>query len=102
MAVYTCKETKPFYLEKSPFDNLSTFKESGDINGRLSGPENRHPELIIQINHEVRTILTAILGFSQLIRQEGLSCEDRKAYTEHIYQETEHLLKTFNRILELL
>jgi signal transduction histidine kinase len=98
----TCEEIRNLYLEESPSDWILSVEESGDIKGMIQGSGGRDREFAIHINHEVRTSMTAIMGFSQLLRQDSLTCEDRLAYAEYICQETERLLGTFNQLLELL
>jgi nitrogen-specific signal transduction histidine kinase len=102
MTKYTCEEIKSFYLEESPSVCLPYVKDSGENNSRVTGPGNHNPQFTMQINHEVRTSMNAIMGFSQLLRQDSLPCEDRTAYTEYICQETENLLRIFNQLLELI
>jgi signal transduction histidine kinase len=102
MTEYTCEEIMNLYMEESISNDLSFLKGSQNNNNIIPGSVCRDREFIARINHEVRTSMTAIIGFSQLLRQDGLSGEDKTAFAEYICQETEHLLKTFNHLLEQL
>lgn len=53
------------------------------------------------LNHEMRTPLNSIFGFSELLSEESLSVEDRKQYIQLIRKSSERMFHTINDILEL-
>ena len=57
------------------------------------------PEYPVRINHEIRTSMNAIMGFTQILNCDGILNEDRKSYSEIIIKETENLLQAFDQIL---
>ena len=56
---------------------------------------------IENISHEIRTPLNAIIGFSSLLEEEGLSTEQRKEYHELIYDCNTTLLRVIDDILQV-
>jgi PAS domain S-box-containing protein len=53
------------------------------------------------ISHEIRTPMNAIVGFANLMREPGLSQEDRDSYTEIISRSSHHLLSIVNDVIEI-
>jgi signal transduction histidine kinase len=74
--------------------------QQGICNNAAGNILNR--ERISLFNHEVRTAMNAIMGFSRIINTENITAEFRKSCTEVICQESEHLLDVFNQILQVL
>lgn len=61
-------------------------------------------EFLANMSHELRTPLNAILGFSEIIREEGLGAVGQRKYVEYaadIHQSGSHLLEKINDILDL-
>lgn len=61
-------------------------------------------EFLANMSHELRTPLNAILGFSEIIREEGLGAVGQKKYVEYaadIHDSGSHLLAKINDILDL-
>lgn len=56
---------------------------------------------LANLNHEMRTPLNSIFGFSELLSEESLSVEDRKQYIQLIRKSSERMFHTINDILEL-
>ena len=56
---------------------------------------------VASVSHEVRTPLTAILGYADLLRDEGLSPRERAAHLETIRRNGDHLLAVVGDILDL-
>lgn len=53
------------------------------------------------MNHEVRTPLNGIFGFTQLLKEEGITKEKINLYTDIIYQSGKRLMETIENILEI-
>ena len=56
---------------------------------------------LANLNHEMRTPLNSIFGFSELLSEESLSLDDRKKYIQLIRKSSERMFHTINDILEL-
>ncbi|MFM9181985.1 MAG: sensor histidine kinase [Phycisphaerales bacterium] len=56
---------------------------------------------VASVSHEVRTPLTAILGYADLLRDDGLSPRERAAHLETIRRNGDHLLAVVGDILDL-
>jgi PAS domain S-box-containing protein len=60
-------------------------------------------EFMASISHELRTPLHTIIGFAELMREEGegpLNSKQRR-FMEHIHTDSEHLLGLINDVLDL-
>jgi len=57
-------------------------------------------EFIANMNHEVRTPLTQILGFAQLLKSDSLTPEERGQYIDNICDSGRELLDIFNKTLD--
>lgn len=56
---------------------------------------------LANMSHEIRTPLNAIVGFSNLLDERGITPEERKEYVELINRNTDTLLVLVNDILDL-
>lgn len=58
---------------------------------------------LANMSHELRTPLNAIIGFSELIKEEGVGPlnEKQKEYIDYIHESGKHLLSLINDILDL-
>ncbi len=61
---------------------------------------NLKTRFINHIAHELRTPLSAILGFGRLIGQEGPLSNDRQEYAQVIVRNSTHLLRLVNNLLD--
>ena len=52
------------------------------------------------VAHELRTPLSAILGFSRLLGQEGSASNERREYAQVIVRNSTHLLRLVNNLLD--
>jgi signal transduction histidine kinase/ActR/RegA family two-component response regulator len=52
------------------------------------------------IAHELRTPLSAVLGFGRLLGQDGAGTSDRQAYAQVIVRNSTHLLRLVNNLLD--
>ncbi len=58
-------------------------------------------EMLSSISHEMRTPLTAILGFNELLMQESIDPEKARQFLELSYQEGERLRELIDDLLDL-
>jgi PAS domain S-box-containing protein len=60
-------------------------------------------EFLASMSHELRTPLNTILGFSELLSEEGVGAlnEKQKRFVSHIRRDAQHLLELINDILDL-
>ncbi|MCM2357393.1 MAG: ATP-binding protein [Geobacteraceae bacterium] len=71
-----------------------------DITGRME-LERLKDEMISAVSHEMRTPLTAILGFSDFMLENEVEPEQRKSYLSTIHLETERLNELIGNFLDL-
>lgn len=67
----------------------------------LSGTELMRSNFISDFSHEFRTPINSLSGFAQLVRDGGLSFEERDEYLQIIVDESERLSGLSERILAL-
>jgi PAS domain S-box-containing protein len=60
-------------------------------------------EFLASMSHELRTPLHTILGFTELLEEEGAGplTEKQKRFVQHVHQDSSHLLELINDILDL-
>ncbi|MDX2199770.1 MAG: ATP-binding protein [Phycisphaerae bacterium] len=58
-------------------------------------------DFLANISHEVRTPLTAILGYADVLLEPGLAAEQRRTHVDTIKRNGEHLLAVINDVLDL-
>ena len=90
----------PFIENKSSIPDIDEHRQEQYNGNKVQG--FMCPDSVNEINHEVRTCLNAIVGFSQILNFENVSTEDKQRYLGVIYQETDHLLRIFDRIMKIL
>jgi len=56
---------------------------------------------LANLSHEIRTPMNGIIGFSELLRYEGLNPVDRKEYIRLIHQSSNQLLSIINDIIDV-
>ena len=81
-------------LERSEVD-LRDAKDRAEESNRLKSA------FLANMSHEIRTPLNAIVGFSDVLTDEGISNEERESYSEIIKSNSSLLLRLINDILDL-
>lgn len=67
---------------------------------RAEESEELKNEFLGNLNHEIRTPLTAIRGFSEVLRLQAAS-EEARSYVERIITASDHLMNLFGDLLQL-
>lgn len=62
--------------------------------------QNMKTELISNVSHDLKTPLTSIINYSDLLSQEGLSEEAQKEYIETIHKKSERLKRLIEDLFE--
>ncbi len=70
-------------------------KEKAEESDRLKS------SFLANMSHEIRTPMNSVLGFSELLKEPGLSGEDQKNYISIIETSGERLLHTINSLIEI-
>lgn len=72
-------------------------------NDALSEADKLKTEFLANVSYELRSPLTSISGFSEMLRQEyfGTLSEKQREYVEGIHQSSQHLMQLINDILDL-
>jgi len=72
-------------------------------NEALQAADRLKSEFLANVSYELRSPLTSILGFSEMLKQLyfGSLSDKQKEYVEGIYQSSHHLMQLINDILDL-
>ena len=87
-------EEDDFFMSQIADDFNATVKQ-------LRGLEIMRSEFITNLSHELKTPITSINGFSELLLADGVTEEERKEYAQIIYNESNRLLKLAKNTLLL-
>ena len=88
------EEEEGWFISQIAEDFNATVKQ-------LKGLELMRSEFISNFSHELKTPITSINGFAELLMAEGVSDEERKEYAQIIYNESNRLLKLAKNTLML-
>ena len=83
------------YLRKINRDELIAAKERAEESDRLK------TAFLANVGHEIRTPMNAIMGFSGLLKEQGLSREDQLDFVEMIEKSGTRLLNIINDITDI-
>ncbi|MCS6761780.1 MAG: HAMP domain-containing histidine kinase [Candidatus Devosia symbiotica] len=90
-------------LEKSSAELRSTAQKFEDANVQLRELDSQEDEVLNQVSHEVRTPMTSIRSFSEILFEpEGIDEAQRHHFVSTIHQESLRLTKLLDEILDLL
>jgi|GEM_PF-4256342 len=68
---------------------------------RAQGNDQLKSAFLANISHEIRTPITKLVGFSQLMTNDNLHPEKRKKYSENIEEGANQILQIINDLIEL-
>jgi len=89
-------------LEKTSAELRVTARKLEDANAQLRELDSQKDEFLSQVSHEVRTPMTSIRSFSEiLLEPEGLNDAQRQRFLSTIHQESMRLTKLLDEILDL-
>jgi len=81
--------------------NLLTKKIIGPINSQSTPGGKAAREFTANVSHELKTPLTSILGYAELMRSGMVQPEDQAAFAGRIYDEARHLLRLVEDMINL-
>jgi hypothetical protein len=87
--------TSDFTDRKHNEESLRQAKELAEVSDRLKSA------FLANMSHEIRTPLNGILGFTQLLKDQELSNEDKERYIDIIEHRGNHLLTIINDIIDI-
>lgn len=76
-------------------EELKQSKERAEESNRLKSA------FILNLSHEIRTPLNAIMGFSDLLRKEGLSPDKRNQFIRYIQLRGDDLINIINDLIDI-
>jgi len=89
-------------LERTSAELRATAEKLEVANSQLRAVDQQKDEFLSQVSHEVRTPMTAIRAFSEILLSENeLEGKERENFTGIIHRETLRLTKLLDEILEL-
>src|SRR5690606_32188859 len=89
-------------LEKTSAELRLTARKLEDANAQLRELDSQKDEFLSQVSHEVRTPMTSIRSFSEILMEPGdLNDGQRQRFITTIHQESLRLTKLLDEILDL-
>ena len=89
-------------LEKTSAELRLTARKLEDANAQLRELDSQKDEFLSQVSHEVRTPMTSIRSFSEILLEPGeLNDNQKKRFITTIHQESLRLTKLLDEILDL-
>lgn len=89
-------------LERTSSELRSTAEKLEEANQQLRELDSQKDEFLSQVSHEVRTPMTSIRSFSEILLEEKrLNEDERKRFVSTIHQESLRLTKLLDEILDL-
>jgi Na+/proline symporter/nitrogen-specific signal transduction histidine kinase len=89
-------------LELTSSELRSTARKLEEANAQLRELDLQKDDFLSQVSHEVRTPMTSIRSFSEiLLEPEGLTADDRDRFITTIHYESLRLTKLLDQILDL-
>jgi signal transduction histidine kinase len=89
-------------LERTSTELRSTALQLEDANRKLRELDSQKDEFLSQVSHEVRTPMTSIRSFSEILLDEGkLTGQERQRFVSTIHRESMRLTKLLDEILDL-
>ncbi|MEO0485657.1 MAG: ATP-binding protein [Pseudomonadota bacterium] len=88
-------------LELKSDEQTRTARQLRRANEKLTALSVQKDAFLSQISHELRTPMTSIRSFSEILQERGLSEDDRERYAVIIYDETIRLTRLLDDLLDL-
>lgn len=89
-------------LEKTSAELRSTAQQLEDANAQLRELDSQKDEFLSQVSHEVRTPMTSIRSFSEILLEgDDINPSQRQHFVSTIHQESLRLTKLLDEILDL-
>jgi signal transduction histidine kinase len=88
-------------LEAQSEELSRTARQLRSANQKLTELSVQKDAFLSQISHELRTPMTSIRAFSEILGEEGLSDEERTRYARVIHDETIRLTRLLDDLLDL-
>lgn len=100
-------DTRFIYEEMRPFlhrimaQNKQIYKQMEELQEEHSRQDAMRREFTANVSHELKTPLTSISGFAEIIRDGFVKMEDIPHFADNIYKEAQRLIILVNDILKL-
>ncbi|MEL6548915.1 MAG: sensor histidine kinase [Pseudomonadota bacterium] len=88
-------------LEAKSDEQARTARQLRRANDKLTALSQQKDAFLSQISHELRTPMTSIRAFSEILRDESLEAEERQKFARVIYDETTRLTRLLDDLLDL-
>ncbi len=88
-------------LERTSSELRSTAAKLEAANAQLLALDQQKDDFLSQVSHEVRTPMTAIRAFSEILREDDIAPNDRQRMVETIHRESLRLTRLLDEILDL-
>ncbi|WP_028776558.1 sensor histidine kinase [Shimazuella kribbensis] len=90
------------HVEIKRKDELGILADSFNLMAKeLSELEQMRKDFVSNVSHEIQSPLTSIRGYSEILKDEAISFEERNAFLDIIQQETERLSRLSENLLKL-
>ncbi|MEO1796706.1 MAG: HAMP domain-containing sensor histidine kinase, partial [Pseudomonadota bacterium] len=88
-------------LEQKSDEQARTARQLRRANEKLTALSVQKDAFLSQISHELRTPMTSIRAFSEILQEPALSAEDRQQFAGVIYDESIRLTRLLDDLLDL-
>ncbi|MBR4102030.1 MAG: ATP-binding protein [Oscillospiraceae bacterium] len=97
---YLYDEMKPF-VHRIMAQNKQIYKQMSELKEEHSKQDEMRREFTANVSHELKTPLTSISGFAEIIRDGFVQEKDIPHFADNIYNEAQRLIVLVNDILKL-
>ncbi len=97
---YIYDEMKPF-LHRITAQNKQIYKQMSELREEHRKQDDMRREFTANVSHELKTPLTSISGFAEIIRDGFVQEKDIPHFADNIYNEAQRLIVLVNDILKL-
>ena len=82
-------------------ENFAKLEDLTILNEKAERNEKRKLSYLTNISHEIRTPVNAIAGFSQLLKEDNQSLENRQKFLDIIIESSNDLVMLINNVVEI-